>query len=89
MVAALTPISQRCTYAGSLRRWRETIGDIDILAAADDSGPLMAAFAAGHEVVVGGPAKTTVRTATGLTADLRVINTWPLEALRAFLRKGR
>src|SRR6516165_1356311 len=51
MTAALTPISQRCAHAGSLRRWRETIGDIDILAAADDSGPLMAAFAAGHEVV--------------------------------------
>src|SRR5256884_7303846 len=30
MVDALTPISQRCAYAGSLRRWRETIGDIDI-----------------------------------------------------------
>ena len=44
MVDALTPLSQRCTYAGSLRRMRETIGDIDILAAADDSAPLMAAF---------------------------------------------
>ena len=77
MVDALTPISQRCTYAGSLRRWRETIGDIDILAAADDSAPLMAAFAAGHEVVASGPTKTTVRTASGLTADLRVV---PLDA---------
>src|SRR5215467_12240027 len=66
MVDALTPLSQRCAYAGSLRRWRETIGDIDILAAADDSAPLMAAFAAGHDVVASGPAKTTVRIATGL-----------------------
>ena len=47
---AHVPLSQRCAYAGSLRRWRETIGDIDILAAADDSAPLMAAFSAGHEV---------------------------------------
>jgi len=83
MVDALTPISQRCAYAGSLRRWRETIGDIDILAAADDSAPLMAAFAAGHDVVASGPAKTTVRTASGLTADLRVV---PLDAWGAALQ---
>jgi DNA polymerase (family X) len=83
MTAALTPISQRCTYAGSLRRWRETIGDIDILAAAHDSAPLMAAFAAGHDVVASGPAKTTVRTASGLTADLRVV---PLDAWGAALQ---
>ena len=48
MVAALSavPGCQRCAYAGSLRRWRETIGDVDILAAADDSAPLMASFTA-------------------------------------------
>jgi len=83
MVDALTPLSQRCAYAGSLRRWRETIGDIDILAAADDSAPLMAAFSAGHDVVASGPAKTTVRTASGLTADLRVV---PLDAWGAALQ---
>ena len=83
MVDELTPLSQRCAYAGSLRRWRETIGDIDILAAADDSAPLMAAFAAGHEVVASGPTKTTVRTASGLTADLRVV---PLDAWGAALQ---
>jgi DNA polymerase (family 10) len=83
MVDTLTPLSQRCAYAGSLRRWRETIGDIDILAAADDSAPLMAAFSAGHEVVASGPAKTTVRTASGLTADLRVV---PLDAWGAALQ---
>ena len=53
IVAAISgvPGCQRCTYAGSLRRMRETIGDVDILAAAPDPGPLMAAFAgaaAGH-----------------------------------------
>src|SRR4030095_10106818 len=31
----------RCTFAGSLRRMRETIGDVDILAAADNPRPLM------------------------------------------------
>ncbi len=86
MVDLLAPISQRCAYAGSLRRWRETIGDVDILAAADDSGPLMAAFTAQPEVaavIAGGPAKTTVRTASGLTADLRVV---PLDAWGAALQ---
>jgi DNA polymerase (family 10) len=85
MVTALAaePGCQRCAYAGSLRRWRETIGDIDILAAAEDSGPLMAAFSAGQEVVASGPAKTTIRTASGLTADLRVV---PLDAWGAALQ---
>jgi DNA polymerase (family 10) len=77
------PGCQRCAYAGSLRRWRETIGDVDILAAAADSGPLMAAFAAGRDVVASGPTKTTVRTASGLTADLRVV---PLDAWGAALQ---
>jgi DNA polymerase (family X) len=83
MVDTLSPLSQRCTFAGSLRRWRETIGDIDILAAAGDSAPLMAAFSAGHDVVASGPTKTTVRTASGLTADLRVV---PLDAWGAALQ---
>jgi DNA polymerase (family 10) len=83
LVAELSPLSQRCAYAGSLRRWRETIGDIDILAAAGDSAPLMAAFAAGQDVVASGPAKTTIRTASGLTADLRVV---PLDAWGAALQ---
>jgi DNA polymerase (family X) len=77
------PGCERCSYAGSLRRWRDTIGDVDILAAAQDSAPLMAAFAEGHEVVGSGPTKTTVRTNTGLNADLRVV---PLDAWGAALQ---
>ena len=88
MVAALSavPGCQRCAYAGSLRRWRETIGDVDILAAAQDSAPLMAAFAAGPDVaavIVSGPAKTSIRTSAGLQADLRVV---PLDAWGAALQ---
>jgi DNA polymerase (family 10) len=79
MVAALSavPGCQRCAYAGSLRRWRETIGDVDILAAADDSAPLMAAFTAQPEVaavIASGPTKTSIRTSAGLQVDLRVIS---------------
>ena len=58
----------RCTWAGSLRRMRETIGDIDILAAADDSAPLMAAFTGlpeAAEIIAAGSAKTSIRTAAG------------------------
>jgi DNA polymerase (family X) len=70
---------QRVTYAGSLRRWRETIGDVDILAAADDSGPLMEAFATLGEVIVSGPTKTSIRMDTDnskkqrIQVDLRVV----------------
>jgi DNA polymerase (family 10) len=78
VVAALSGIAScvRCGYAGSLRRMRETIGDADILAAADDSGPLMAALIAlpvVAEVIAHGPTKTSVRTADGLQVDLRVV----------------
>src|SRR5580704_4842693 len=88
MVAALSAVSscQRCAYAGSLRRMRETIGDVDILAAAQDSGPLMAAFAAQPEVaavIASGPAKTSIRTHRGLQVDLRVV---PLDAWGAALQ---
>jgi DNA polymerase (family X) len=84
-VAALSavPGCQRCAYAGSLRRWRETIGDVDILAAADDSAPLMAAFSAGHHVIASGPTKTSIRTPDGLQVDLRVV---PLDAWGAALQ---
>ena len=78
MVGALSavPGCQRCAYAGSLRRMRDTIGDVDILAAAQDSAPLMAAFIAQPEVaglIASGPTKTSIRTAAGLQVDLRVV----------------
>jgi DNA polymerase (family X) len=78
MVAALSAVSgcQRCAYAGSLRRMRETIGDVDILAAAGNSAPLMAAFIAQPEVasvIVSGDTKTSIRTVAGLQVDLRVV----------------
>ncbi|MGC0334257.1 DNA polymerase (family 10) [Streptomyces sp. SAI-170] len=67
---------RRCTYAGSLRRMRETIGDIDVLVAAEKPGPLMEAFTRlpyVSEVVAHGQAKTSVRTVKGLSVDLRVV----------------
>ncbi|WP_037606374.1 DNA polymerase/3'-5' exonuclease PolX [Streptacidiphilus rugosus] len=78
VVAALeqAPGCLRCTWAGSLRRMRETVGDVDVLAAAEDSGPLMDAFLALPEVadvIAHGPTKTSIRTRKGLQIDLRVV----------------
>jgi len=87
IVGALRAVSGgACAYAGSLRRMRETIGDVDILAAAAESGPLMDAFT--HlpivaEVIARGPTKTSIRTTTGLQVDLRVV---PVEAWGAALQ---
>ncbi|GAA1987048.1 DNA polymerase/3'-5' exonuclease PolX [Catenulispora subtropica] len=80
LVAAISevPGCTRCAYAGSLRRMRETVGDVDILATARDSAPLMAALRDRPDVadVIGsGPTKTSVRTAKGLQVDLRVVPT--------------
>jgi DNA polymerase (family 10) len=66
----------RIAPAGSLRRASESIGDVDVLAAAQDSAPLMAALTAmpeAAEVIVSGPAKTSIRTRAGLQVDLRVV----------------
>ncbi|MET7473214.1 DNA polymerase/3'-5' exonuclease PolX [Streptomyces sp. NPDC005648] len=78
IVAALSAVSGclRCAYAGSLRRCRETIGDIDILAAARRPAPLMRAFRElpyVTEVIGTGEKKTSVRTSRGLGVDLRVV----------------
>ncbi|MFC5148438.1 DNA polymerase/3'-5' exonuclease PolX [Streptomyces aureoversilis] len=67
---------ERCTYAGSLRRMRETIGDIDILVAAARSGPFMEAITElpiTAEVIAHGEKKTSIRTTKGLQVDLRVL----------------
>jgi DNA polymerase (family X) len=67
---------KRCAYAGSLRRMRETIGDIDVLAGAEDSGPLMAALVElplVDDVIAHGDTKTSIRTTDGVQVDLRVV----------------
>ncbi|HSJ57170.1 MAG TPA: DNA polymerase/3'-5' exonuclease PolX [Anaerolineae bacterium] len=66
----------RAAVAGSLRRMRATIGDIDLLAASQEPAAVMRAFAAlprVAEVVLSGPTKTSVRLHNGLQVDLRVL----------------
>jgi DNA polymerase (family 10) len=61
--------------AGSLRRRRATVGDLDILAAAEDSEPVMEAFASQPSVtrIEGrGSTKTSVEYTNGLRAQLWV-----------------
>ncbi|SDT20787.1 DNA polymerase (family 10) [Streptomyces sp. TLI_053] len=78
IVAALAavPGCTRCAYAGSLRRMRETVGDIDVLATAEDSAPLIASLTAlpfTADVIGSGPTKTSIRTTDGIQVDLRVV----------------
>jgi DNA polymerase (family X) len=78
IVAALSavPGCLRCTYAGSLRRMRDTIGDVDILAATPRSDALMETFVRlpmVAEVLARGTTKSSVRTAADLQVDLRVV----------------
>jgi len=68
----------RCEFAGSLRRRRETVGDIDVLVAADaKSAPgIMNAFASMPEVaevLAHGETKTSVILKNGIQSDLRVV----------------
>lgn len=62
--------------AGSFRRRRETVGDLDILCTARD-GAAVAAHLAAHErvaeVLSQGPTRTTVVLRDGLQVDLRVV----------------
>lgn len=67
-----------CQFAGSLRRRRETVGDLDILVAAESehAPAVMEAWATMPEVVevlARGDTKTTVVLSNGLQADLRVV----------------
>ena len=67
---------QRMEIAGSLRRWRETIGDVDILVVSQQPDAVMDAFRSlplVADVALSGETKTSVILTTGLQVDLRVV----------------
>jgi DNA polymerase (family 10) len=67
---------RRATYAGSLRRMAETIGDVDLLVASAKPGRVMDRFVSlpvVDRVIAHGDAKSSVLTTGGLQVDLRVI----------------
>ncbi|HYW68652.1 MAG TPA: DNA polymerase/3'-5' exonuclease PolX, partial [bacterium] len=82
--AALTTVAElrhatgidEIEVAGSIRRWRETIGDIDILALSSKPEPVIEAFTSlsrVSEVLAAGSTKASVRVSDGLQIDLRVV----------------
>ena len=75
IVAALsqTPGLKNLTVAGSIRRWQETVGDIDLVGASEDPQEVTDAFVAlpqVAEVLTHGPQRASVRLKNGLQADL-------------------
>lgn len=77
---------RRLEFAGSYRRGKETVGDLDILVDAEDVQAVMARFAEypGIETILGrGETKMSIRLRDGLQVDLRVI---PTESFGAALQ---
>jgi DNA polymerase (family 10) len=75
-LAALPEVSH-AQYCGSLRRFRDTVADIDIVAASNKPTRVMDTFIElpiVSEVIGHGDTKTSVLTAQGLQIDLRVVN---------------
>jgi DNA polymerase (family 10) len=62
--------------AGSLRRRKETVGDLDILATCEDSGEVMNCFVNYEEVkevISHGSTRSSVKLRSGINVDLRVV----------------
>ena len=69
------PACERAEIAGSLRRQKETIGDLDLVTASDDQESLADAFAEAQfvdEVLAHGPTKVFIK-AGGVEVDLRIV----------------
>ncbi|MBI3550516.1 MAG: DNA polymerase/3'-5' exonuclease PolX [Elusimicrobia bacterium] len=80
------PGVQQLEAAGSLRRGRETVGDLDLLCTARDGAKVIEFFTRLPQVsrIVGaGDTKATVRLAAGIQCDLRVV---PPESFGAALQ---
>jgi DNA polymerase (family 10) len=78
IVAALRSIPgvRNLTPAGSLRRFRETVGDIDLMGTADSPKEVIDAFVAlphTRQVLAQGSTKASVIVSAGLQIDLRMV----------------
>lgn len=79
IVAQLSELPEvlRVDHAGSLRRFRETIADIDIVVASTEPRPVMQAFvelSVVREILAHGTKKSSVLTASNVQIDLRVVD---------------
>ncbi len=73
---AACPGVSRLEVAGSYRRRRETVGDIDLLAVATEPEPVMACFLAYPQVatvLMSGTTRSSIALRSGLQIDLRVV----------------
>lgn len=71
-----TPGVNRAELAGSFRRCRETVGDLDALVATDDAPEAIARFTSYpevEEVLERGRTRAAIRLRSGLRVDLRVL----------------
>jgi DNA polymerase (family 10) len=71
------PATQQISLAGSIRRRRETVGDVDILAASAEPEKIMAAFCELPEIdrILGrGATKSSIVLLSGVQVDLRVVD---------------
>lgn len=78
--------------AGSLRRWKETVKDIDVLAAGKKPEEIAGAFvrlAAVKEVLERGATKCTAMTAEGIQVDLRVVEESSFGAALQYFTGGK
>lgn len=78
IMSALSPIRgvRNLTPAGSLRRFRETVGDIDLMGTADDPAQVISAFAAlpqVAQVLAQGSTRASAIVRGGLQVDLRMV----------------
>ncbi len=67
---------KNAVLAGSLRRMRDTVADVDILTASKDAAPVMDAFVRlpqAEKVLAKGETKSSIITKDGFQADLRVV----------------
>jgi len=71
------PDVTRCSTAGSLRRWKEVIGDIDLLASSKKPADVIGFFTQQTgilKVIAKGDTKASVILEGGIQADLRVVS---------------
>jgi DNA polymerase (family 10) len=71
------PAVIRCSSAGSLRRHREIIGDVDLLASSKDPGPVLDFFTKQPgilNIIAKGDTKASVLLEGGIQSDLRVVS---------------
>jgi DNA polymerase (family 10) len=67
---------KKITLAGSLRRMRETIADVDVLVASEELTPVMDAFVSlpqTKKIIAKGKTKSSILTKDGFQVDLRVV----------------